>query len=209
VGFILIDELLHGWAHNFAHGPTPKNPVLAAIKRFYLEAHRPHHMNGGPDGRGELSVTQVTVAGWGWYFFLPNYWFGVACLYFGLAEVWLWGFTIKNLWGVHVHANWTYDLYLLNHGSPWVRKATRALCHVLTLPNQHHHHHGRGANSGKNMQNMLALYDWLLWKTLVIETERPAVYGWRQTEREARSPFHRYVRRTLPFSRLGNGLRAR
>ena len=98
--------------------------------------------------------------------------------------------------GAHVHTNWSYDLYFLNHPKPWVRRTMRALCHVFTFPNQHHQHHSRTRNSARNMQNFLALYDWLLWKTLVIETKRPAVYGWKQQPHDAR-PLVRYLRRPL------------
>ena len=66
------------------------------------------------------------------------------------------------------------------------------LCHVLTFPTQHHQHHSRSKNSAKNMQNFFAIYDWLFWKTLVIEKERPQIYGWRQAPEEARSALFRY-----------------
>ena len=72
-----------------------------------------------------------------------------------------------------------------------------ALCHVLVFPNQHHHHHSRSNHSGKNLQNFIALYDWLLWKKLVISTERPKVYGWRKTEAEENSVLYRFFHR--PF----------
>lgn len=195
VGFLAIDELLHGFAHNLTHKRPPSNPLLAKIHAYYREAHRGHHVLGD-DGRGEVSVTQSVVAGWGWYLGLPNYWFGILMLYFGMADTWLIGMLIKNLWGMHVHANCTYDLYLLNHPNRFVRKAMYALCHVFTFPNQHHHHHSRSRNSAKNMQNFLALYDWLLWKTLVIENERPAVYGWKQRP-DDRRVLYRYFARPL------------
>ena len=41
VVFILIDELLHGWAHNFSHAPKPKNKMLA-IFRPTTKAHIAH-----------------------------------------------------------------------------------------------------------------------------------------------------------------------
>ena len=194
VGFIAIDELLHGYAHHRTHQPTPRHPWLARIHAFYRQAHRAHHLVGDRTDRGELSVTQSVVAGWGWMLFLPNYWVGMLALYLGLVETWFWGNLLKNLWGMHVHTNWRYDLALLRHPSPVVRRSMWALCHVLTFPNQHHHHHSRSRNSARNMQNMLALYDWLLWRTLVIEHERPAVYGWRQTPEEAHT-LYRYGRR--------------
>lgn len=195
--FILIDEFLHGWAHNFSHAPKPKNKVLAMVQAYYKGAHRPHHMNGGVDGKGELNVTQTVVAGWGWMFALPNYWFGFICLYLGLVETWAIGTVIKSIWGIHVHTNWRYDLYLLNHKNPWISKTMYALCHIFTFPNQHHQHHSRSKNSARNMNNFLALYDWLFWKKLSIEFERPQVYGWRQTEKEATSALYRYFRRSL------------
>ena len=197
IGFILIDEFLHGWAHNFSHARKPNSKWLTAVQSFYKSAHRPHHMNGGPDGKGELNVTQVVVAGWGWMFALPNYWFGFICLYFGLLETWAIGTAIKSIWGVHVHTNWKYDLYLLNHKNPLIRKTMYALCHIFTFPNQHHQHHSRSKNSARNMNNFLALFDWLFWKKLTIEFERPKVYGWRQTEREANSTLYRYLHRSI------------
>ncbi len=166
VAFLLIDEFLHGLGHNFAHKKTPKNFLLAKIHAFYREAHRAHHLIGGNDGRGELSVTQSAVAGWGWLMALPNSWFTLALLYLGLVETWFFGVLIKTVWGMHVHTNWKYDLYLLNHPNRWVRKIMYGLCHVFTFPNQHHQHHSRSRNSAKNMQNFLSLFDWLCWGTL-------------------------------------------
>ena len=192
--YCLIDEYLHGRAHLFAHTPAPEAPWLAKVQAFYKRAHRPHHQIGGNDGRGELSVTQTYVEHWGWWLILPNYWFGIICLYFGLYQTFLWGTIIKTLWGMHVHTNWgrSYDLYLLNHRWYWVRRLTFAICHVFTLPNMHHQHHSRSRNSAKNMTNFISLFDWLLWDTLVIESERPKTYGWRQTAREEHNPIYRY-----------------
>lgn len=206
--FIAVDELLHGWAHTFAHGRVPDSRTMARLHAFYREAHRAHHLVGGEDGRGEVSASHAIVAGWGWMLFLPNYWFGAAVLGAGLTDTWLWGMLLKNIWGMHVHTNWRYDLYLLNHPNRWIRGTMFALCHVLTFPHQHHHHHARGRNSARNMQNVLSLYDWLLWKTLSIETAPPAHYGWKPRPRE-RSALYRYFNRPLRIPRrLGAGTRA-
>jgi hypothetical protein len=192
--YCLIDEYLHGRAHLFAHSPAPRSAWLKKVQGFYKRAHRPHHQIGGNDGRGELSVTHTYVEHWGWWLILPNYWFGLICLYFGLYETFLWGTLIKALWGMHVHTNWghSYDLYLLNHRYRWVRQLTYAVCHVFTLPNMHHQHHSRSRNSAKNMTNFISVFDWLLWDTLVIEKQRPETYGWRQTNREEHSALYRY-----------------
>ncbi|MCF4167349.1 hypothetical protein L2U69_16995 [Zavarzinia compransoris] len=199
VAFLLMDEFLHGLGHYFAHQPPPANWWAAKVHAFMREAHRAHHQLGD-DERAELSVTQSVVAGWGWLFLLPNYWFGLVMLYLGFVECFVVVALIKTLWGMHVHTNWQYDLYLLNHGNRFVRGAMRAAAHVLTFPNQHHQHHSRSPNSAKNLQNVLALFDWLVWGTLVIETERPAIYGWRQQPRE-RNVFHRYFARPLKTPR--------
>ena len=192
--YMLLDEYLHGRAHLFAHGSRPASKWLQKVQTFYKIAHRPHHQIGGTDGRGELSATQTYVEHWGWWLILPNYWFGLVCLYLGFYEWFLWGTVVKTIWGMHVHTNWgrSYDLYLLNHRNPIVRRCMWALCHIFTFPNMHHQHHARGANSAKNMTNFISIFDWLLWKTLVIENERPARYGWRQTEKEANSALYRY-----------------
>ena len=200
IGFIAIDELLHGFGHFLTHQPPPKNRLLALVHAFYREAHRAHHVLGDGDGRGQVSVTQSLVAGWGWFLFLPNYWFVMATLALGMADTWLCGMLIKNCWGMHVHTNWSYDLYLLNHPNRWVRRGMTALCHVFTFPNQHHQHHSRTRNSARNMQNVLAIYDWLLWKTLVIEREHPTVYGWKQQPHDERT-LVRYLRRPLRVSK--------
>ena len=197
VAFVLIDELLHGSVHYFAHAKRAKNKWLAVIQRWYKGAHRLHHTNGGPDGKGQIGASQTIVVSWGWPFSLPNYWFGTFCLYLGLWEVWIWGTSMKSLWGIHNHANLTYDMTLLKHKNPLISKTMYALCHVFVFPNQHHHHHSRSSNSGKNFQNFIALYDWLLWKKLVISTERPAVYGWRKSEAEEKSVLYRFFHR--PF----------
>jgi len=195
--FVMLDELLHGWAHNFAHERTPKSRALAKLQRWYKVTHRAHHLNGGADNRGELGASQTIVVSWGWAFTLPNYWFGYICLYLGLVEAWAIGTAIKSLWGIHTHANLDYDLKLLNHKNPIIAKTMYALCHLLTFPNQHHQHHSRSRNSGCNMQNMLALYDWLLWKKLAIEFERPKIYGWRKSEQEENSSLYRYFHRSF------------
>lgn len=197
--FILIDEYLHGRAHLFAHSPRPKSKILIKIQSFYKVAHRPHHQVGGNDGRGELTVTQTFVEHWGWWLFLPNYWFGIICLYFGLLESFFWGTLLKSVWGMHVHTNWgkSYDLVLLNHSNPVIRRLMKALCHVFVFPNMHHHHHSRGPNSAKNMTNFIAIYDWLIWKTLVIEKQRPEIYGWKQSPKEEFSPLYRFFNTDL------------
>jgi len=201
--YILIDEYLHGRAHLFAHSRRPRNRFLQQVQAFYKIAHRPHHQIGGNDGRGELSATHTYVEHWAWWLILPNYWFGLICLYFGLFEVFLWGTAIKAAWGMHVHTNWghSYDVYLLNHRNRVVRGIMHALCHIFTFPNMHHHHHARGANSAKNMTNFISLFDWLLWDTLAIEKRRPEIYGWRQTPEEEFSPLYRFFNTNLSRGR--------
>lgn len=196
--YLLIDEYLHGRAHLFAHSPKPKNTVLERIQAFYKIAHRPHHQLGGNDGKGELSATHTYVEHWGWWLILPNYWFGFVCLYLGFYEWFFWGTLFKAIWGMHVHTNWgeSYDLKLLNHKNAVIRKIMYALCHVMVFPNMHHHHHSRSANSARNMCNVLAIYDWLLWDSLAIEDQRPKIYGWRQSEKEEFSPLYRFLIQT-------------
>jgi hypothetical protein len=196
VAFILIDELLHGCAHNFAHSRTPKNKLLAKLQRHYKVTHRAHHLMGGADNRGELGASQTIVVSWGWALSLPNYWFGYICLYLGLVETWAIATAIKSLWGIHNHANLDYDLKLLNHKNPFISKTMYALCHLFTFPTQHHQHHSRSKNSANNMQNFLAIYDWLLWDTLAIETERPKIYGWRKNDKEERNTLYRFFHRS-------------
>lgn len=196
IGFLLVDEFLHGGTHFFSHTKTPDNKFLATIHRFIRRAHRPHHLHGGNDGKGELSAAHAPVENWAFLFILPNYWFGAAILYLGWIEVFLLGNIIKTLWVFHVHTNWNYDLYFLNHKNKYIQKTMFALCHIFTFPTQHHQHHSRSKNSAKNMQNFFAIYDWLLWKTLVIEKERPTIYGWRQSPEEEKSALHRYFGNT-------------
>ena len=197
--YILIDEYLHGRAHLFAHSRKPKNRMLERIQAFYKIAHRPHHQIGGNDGKGELTATHTYVEHWGWWLILPNYWFGLICLYLGFYEWFFWGTLIKAVWGMHVHTNWgwSYDLMLLNHKSPFVRNIMWGLCHVIVFPNMHHQHHSRSGNSARNMCNVLSVYDWLLWDSLAIEKQRPKIYGWRQTEKEEYSPLYRYFNTDL------------
>jgi hypothetical protein len=195
--YTLVDEFIHGAAHNFAHGRKPKNKFLARVQSFYKGAHRPHHMNGGNDGHGEISATHTAVAGWGWTFSLPNYLIGIICLYLGLVETWILATLIKTVWGIHTHCNWRYDLYLLNHPNKLISKTMYALCHIFTFPNQHHQHHSRSKNSAKNMNVFLSLFDWLCWKTLVIEFDRPKVSGWKQNEKEENSVLYRYFHRSI------------
>lgn len=199
VVYILIDEYLHGRAHLFCHGRKPKNKILERIQAFYKIAHRPHHQIGGNDGKGELSATHTYVEHWGWWLILPNYWFGLICLYLGFYEFFFWGTLIKALWGMHVHTNWgnSYDLILLNHKNPIISKVMYGLCHVLVFPNMHHQHHSRSANSARNMCNVLSIYDWLLWDSLAIEKQRPKIYGWRQSEKEEFSPVYRFFNTDL------------
>lgn len=104
---------------------------------------------------------------------------------------------------MRVHTNWgrSCDLYLLNHPLAIVRKLMTMLCHMFVFPNQHHHHHSRGPNSAKNLTNFISLFDWLLWGTLVIEKDRPDVYGWRQCEKEELSPLYRLFNTDLQRAR--------
>jgi len=192
IGYFCIEEFLHGSAHLFAHARRPKNKALQWVQAFYKMSHRPHHLSGGPDGKGQLSVTQTFVNGWAWWFILPNYWFQIICLYLGLTEVFLIATVFKGLWAAHTHVNWNYDLYFLNHKYKWVRTLMWGLCHIITFPTQHHQHHSRGKNSAKNVTATLAIYDWLIFKTLAIETSKPEIYGWRQSEDEANNVFKRY-----------------
>ena len=191
--WVFIDELFHGYAHRLAHIATPNNRIAAAIQKFYKKAHRIHHLSGGNDGKGELNVMQTFTISWCWYIILPNYALGMIILYLGFYETFFWTFLLKNLWAMQVHTNWSYDLYLLNHRWQWVRKSMYALCHIIVFPTMHHQHHSRSHNSAKNMQTFLAVYDWLLWKTLVIETQRPQQYGWRQYPKEEFNIFHRWL----------------
>ncbi|MAY38791.1 MULTISPECIES: sterol desaturase [Spongiibacter] len=197
IGYIALEELLHGAGHWFAHSRRPKNTWLRRAQNLYKIGHRPHHLSGGNDGKGELSVTQTFVEHWTWWFIMPNYWFQFLALYLGLTEVFVIGTVFKGLWAAHNHVNWNYDLYLLNHRWAWVRNSMYGLCHLFTFPTQHHHHHARGKNSGSNLCNLLSIYDWLLFKTLVIERERPAIYGWRQSPEEEHSALHRYFHTDL------------
>lgn len=194
--FILVDELFHGGTHFISHRPSFKNKVLVKVQNFIKAAHRPHHFSGGNDGKGQLNVTQTYVEGWGWALILPNYIIGLAVLYMGMYQIFLVGTALKGLWALHNHCNWNYDLWLLNHKNIFVRKSMYALCHVITFPTQHHQHHSRGKNSAKNMQNLLAVYDWLLWGTLVIEKTKPDIYGWRQNEIEEKSVMRRFLQIT-------------
>ena len=165
-------------------------------------SHRPHHLAGGKDNKGQLSVTQTFVNGWAWWLIMPNYTFQLVCLYLGLVEVFLVGTAIKGIWAAQTHVNWNWDLYFHNHKWAWVRKTMWALAHVLTFPTQHHHHHSRGPNSAKNVTSTLAIYDWLIFGTLAIEKEKPQTYGWRQKDDEASSVLKRYffwdVRQYMP-----------
>ena len=195
--YMLIDEYLHGRAHLFSHSRKPKNKILERIQAFYKVSHRPHHQIGGNDGKGELTAIHTYVEHWGWWLILPNYWFGLICLYLGFYELFFWGTMFKAIWGMHVHTNWgpkSYDLVLLNHKNPIISKTMYALCHVFTFPNMHHQHHSRGRNSAKNMHNFLALYDWLIYGTLKIEKEAPKRLGWRQNDKEKDSALYRFTR---------------
>lgn len=192
LAYIALEELLHGAGHRFAHARRPESKTLQRLQGLYKMGHRPHHLSGGDDGKGQLSVTQTFVEHWLWWFIMPNYWFQFFCVYLGLTEVFLVGTVFKGLWAAHNHVNWNYDLYFLNHRWAWVRNSMYGLCHILTFPTQHHHHHARGKNSGSNLCNLLAIYDWLLFDSLVIEKEKPAVYGWKQSPEEARSIWYRF-----------------
>jgi hypothetical protein len=201
IAFIFIEELLHSSGHWFSHARRPSWKPFLYLQQIYKMGHRPHHFSGGNDGKGEISVTQTFVEHWLFWFVMPNFWFQFFCLYLGLTEVFLFGTVFKGLWAAHNHVNWNYDLYFLNHRWAWVRKTMYALCHILTFPTQHHHHHARGQNSAKNMCNLLALYDWLLFGTLAIEHSRPSQYGWKQSPQEEHSIWHRYF--SVDIAKLG------
>lgn len=194
LAFILLEEFFHGLGHWFAHSRTPKTAPMRVLHKLFRTAHRPHHLIGNDDDNARLAVGQNFVEGWMYWFVMPNIWFSFVALYLGLTEVFMYGMIFKGVWTLHVHTNWQYDLYFLNHKRPIVRKIAYALAHVFTFPNQHHHHHARGRNSGKNLQNVLSLYDWLFWGTRVIELEAPKRYGWRQTEEEKKSALYRFTR---------------
>lgn len=191
IAFFCIEELIHGAGHYFAHCRRPKARWAQSVQAVFKLSHRPHHMSGDDD-RGKLNVIQTFTNGWLWWFIMPNYWFQLLALYLGLTEVFLWGTVVKGLWSAHTHVNWNYDLYFHNHRWAWVRKTMWGLSHIITFPTQHHHHHARGKNSAKNVCGSLALFDWLLFGTLAIETQRPEIYGWRQSEREQKSALYRY-----------------
>ncbi|WP_372781597.1 sterol desaturase family protein [Litorivivens sp.] len=202
LGYIALEEFLHGIGHWFAHARRPKSQHLQRLQALFKMGHRPHHLSGGNDGRGQLSVTQTFVEHWLWWFIMPNYWFQFFCVYLGLTEVFLVGTAIKGLWAAHNHVNWNYDLYFLNHPRAWVRKTMYGLCHILTFPTQHHHHHARGKNSGSNLCNLLAIYDWLVFDSLVIEREKPAIYGWKQSPEEEHSVLTRFLATDLAKLRV-------
>ncbi len=202
LGYIALEEFLHGIGHWFAHARRPKSQHMQRLQALFKMGHRPHHLSGGNDGRGQLTVTQTFVEHWLWWFIMPNYWFQFFCVYLGLTEVFLVGTAIKGLWAAHNHVNWNYDLYFLNHPQAWVRKTMYGLCHILTFPTQHHHHHARGKNSGSNLCNLLAIYDWLVFDSLVIEREKPAIYGWKQSPEEEHSVLTRFLATDLAKLRV-------
>lgn len=191
VVYFCLEELIHGAGHYFAHCRRPRWRWAQKVQAVYKHSHRPHHFSGDDD-RGKLTATQTFTNGFLWWLIMPNYWFSLLCLYLGLTEVFLWGTAIKGLWAAHTHTAWNYDLYFHNHKWAWVRKTMWALAHVITFPTQHHHHHARGRNSARNVCGSLALYDWLVFDTLAIETQRPEIYGWRQSEKEQKSILYRY-----------------
>lgn len=192
LAYVALEELCHGAGHWFAHTRRPKTKSLQRLQGLFKMGHRPHHLSGGNDGKGQLSVTQTFVEHWLWWFIMPNYWFQFFCVYLGLTEVFLVGTVFKGLWAAHNHVNWNYDLYFLNHRWAWVRNTMYGLCHVFTFPTQHHHHHARGKNSGSNLCNLLAIYDWLIFDSLVIENKKPEVYGWKQSSQEEHSIWYRF-----------------
>lgn len=192
--YILLEEYLHGVGHWFAHTRTPKRKWLRPLHKIFRTAHRPHHLIGNDDDKAQISVGQTFVEGWLYWLVMPNIWFSMIGLYLGLLEVVAVGVVIKGVWSIHVHVNWKYDLYFLNHPNRFIRKAMYGLAHVFTFPNQHHQHHARGKNSAKNMHNFLAFYDWLIYDTLVIESSTPKQYGWKQTEEEKASALYRFTR---------------
>ncbi|MCG8671861.1 MAG: sterol desaturase [Pseudomonadales bacterium] len=194
LAYVLLEEYFHGLGHWFAHTRTPKSKLLRPLHKLFRTAHRPHHLIGNDDEKAQISVGQTFVEGWMYWLVMPNIWFSMIVLFLGLYEVVAFGVVIKGLWSIHVHVNWKYDLYLLNHPNALVRKVTFGLAHVFTFPNQHHQHHARGKNSSKNMHNFLSLYDWLIYDTLVIETTSPNQYGWRQTDEEKQSALYRFTR---------------
>lgn len=194
LGFILLEEYFHGLGHWFAHARTPKLRFMRPVQKIFKTAHRPHHLIGNDDEKARMTVGQTFVEGWTYWLVMPNIWFSFIALYLGLTETFLYGMVFKGIWALHVHTNWHYDLYFLNHRNPLVRKIAFALAHVFTFPTTHHHHHSRGKNSAKNLHNFLALYDWLIYGTLKIETSEPEKYGWRQNEKEKHSALYRFTR---------------
>ncbi|MDX1451064.1 MAG: sterol desaturase [Oleiphilaceae bacterium] len=194
LGFILLEEYFHGLGHWFAHSRTPKTRWLQPLQKVFRTAHRPHHLIGNDDEKARMSVGQTFVEGWMYWFVMPNIWFSFIALYLGLTEVFVYGMIFKGVWALHVHTNWHYDLYFLNHRNPLVAKVAYALAHVFTFPTTHHHHHSRGKNSAKNLHNFLALYDWLIYGTLSIEKQPPERFGWRQNDQEKASALYRFTR---------------
>lgn len=194
LAFLMLEEYFHGVGHWFAHSRTPKIKFLRPIQKIFKTAHRPHHLIGNDDEKARMTVGQTFVEGWTYWFVMPNIWFSFIALYLGLTEVFVYGMIIKGLWALHVHTNWNYDLYFLNHSNPLVQKFAYGLAHIFTFPTMHHHHHSRGKNSAKNLHNFLSLYDWLIYGTLKIEKEAPERYGWRQKEEEKHSALYRFTR---------------
>jgi len=194
LAFIMLEEYFHGVGHWFAHSRTPKARFLRPLHKIFRTAHRPHHLIGYDSEKAQMTVGQTFVEGWTYWFVMPNIWFSFIALYLGLTEVFVYGMIIKGLWALHVHTNWHYDLYFLNHSNPYVRKVAFALAHVFTFPTTHHHHHSRGRNSAKNLHNFLAIYDWLIYGTLKIEHAAPERLGWRQNEKEKDSALYRFTR---------------
>jgi hypothetical protein len=74
ISYFCIEEFLHGASHLFAHRKRPKNKILQWIQAFYKMSHRPHHLSGGTDNKGQVTVLQTFINGWAWWFILPNFW---------------------------------------------------------------------------------------------------------------------------------------
>jgi hypothetical protein len=202
IAYVMLSELVHGIGHRFAHATKIRGGVLGWLQRAYFEAHRPHHLSGDDDDKGQLSATHIFIEGWTFWLIMPTFYVAALMVYLGLEKAVLYGTLFTSAWGIHVHANWTYDLYFLKHRSPWVRLPARALAHVFTFPTAHHQHHARGKASNKNFHNCLALWDWLLWDSLLIPDSRPAIYGWR-TPRHDTSALRRFFHHPFGRDRAG------
>jgi sterol desaturase/sphingolipid hydroxylase (fatty acid hydroxylase superfamily) len=159
IGYLLIDDFLHYWVHRIAHESD-----------WLWRYHETHHASE------DLNVFVTFKTNLFWLLFLPELYFGGACLWMGLVWPLIVAHTFKGALEFFYHFNGRPDLVL--HRNKYLKPIGWLLERLIVLQDTHHAHHGNGENGRQrsNYSGTLMIWD-LVFGTAYFPHGEQGSYG--------------------------------